>query len=87
MSAEPPAPSGGEQGRARLRLQSAKDERDRLQDEQAGAETPDRLGADVRLLAAEDEMAARTRWLEWADAQEAIRSDWSGAAPGGRWSP
>ena len=70
--------------RARHRLQTAEDERDRLRDERVAAERSEQLGADVRALAAEDEVAARARWLEWADAQEASRFDGPAPGPDGR---
>ena len=50
------------------RVDQASAERSRLRDEHDGAKgTSGELQADVRLRAANDEVAARERWLQWVE--------------------
>jgi hypothetical protein len=58
----------GEHGRATGRLAEAVAQRSRLRDERESArDTPDELTADAALRVADDQVAARERWLESVD--------------------
>jgi hypothetical protein len=58
----------GERGRAAGRLDEAVALRSRLRDERESArDTPNELTADAALRVADDQVAARERWLESVD--------------------
>jgi hypothetical protein len=64
----PDGPSADTRSRARDSLNAASTERSRRRDEHAHAKGTSReLEADVLLRAADDEVAARERWLQWAE--------------------
>jgi hypothetical protein len=57
--------------RARTRLDAASSERARLCDERERARGTSReLQADTLLLAADDEVSARERWLQWVEERQ-----------------
>jgi hypothetical protein len=63
----------GERERAQRRLQDALRERDRSHERLHSAKgTAAELDAYVQLQEAEEEVAARDRWIEWADGGEMV---------------
>jgi hypothetical protein len=65
---DPAAPTEGERGPAVGRLESAVSLRSRLRAErEAATDTPREVTADTALRLAEDQVAARERWLQSVD--------------------
>jgi hypothetical protein len=63
-----PVQAEGEHGRAVQRLETARSQRSRLRDEhEAAKDTPAELAAVAALSVADDQVAARERWLESVD--------------------
>jgi hypothetical protein len=68
---DPAAQPQDEHERAVERLDAASRQRDRLHHErQAAGEAATDVSADASSRAADDEVAARERWLEWVDERE-----------------
>ena len=71
MTTDHPYGAGDTHAQALERLDTASTERSRLRDENERARgTPRELQADVSLQAANDDVAARQRWLQWLETSD-----------------
>jgi hypothetical protein len=71
MTGHRPYGAGDSHSRARARVDAAANERSRLSDENARAKGTSReLQADMSLRAANDEVEARERWLQWVEERD-----------------
>ena len=68
LNRQRPSETEGERGRAVQRLQAAVTEQSRLRDErETPKNTPDDVTVDALLRTADDQVAARERWLKSVD--------------------
>ena len=71
MTGEHPDAAGDARARALERVDAASTERSRRRDEHERAKgTSDEMQADMSLRAANEEVAARERWLQWVEERD-----------------
>ena len=75
-------PQVGERQRARRRLEDAVEHKERSNERYEAAQgTTAELDAYVQLHEAEDEVAARDRWIEWAEGDDVVVPPWPDFLP------